>query len=306
MGEFPLIQRLTKGLPGGPPVIKGVGDDCAVLESRPGRYQLFTTDMVIQGIHFEKDKIPLRRIGHKALARNISDIAAMGGYPTYALVALSVPRNEPLRSVQEIYTGLKACAKKADVLIVGGDTGCDRSIHVTVSLLGEVEKQNLVLRSGARPGDSLFVTGALGGSIRRKHYMFEPRLPESRFLARHFPVRAMIDVSDGLAQDLAHILKASSAGCVLNSENVPLSRDARALSQGSRDRALDRALYDGEDFELLFTLAPRHEARLERRWKELFRTRLTKIGTVTQKKSIIMKDQDGREKRCGLKGFRHF
>ncbi|MDE2027389.1 MAG: thiamine-phosphate kinase [Candidatus Omnitrophica bacterium] len=286
LGEFGLIETLKKHAPVSKAVIKGIGDDAAVLPYSQSRYLLFTTDMLAEGIHFTRRMAP-QAIGHKAMACNISDIAAMGGYPTFAVVSIGVPKALPVRFVKEIYQGMERLAKAFNVSIVGGDTIKSDKIVINVALLGLVEKKNLVTRSGARPEDWIFVTGALGGSLKSGHHLnFTPRLDQARFLVRKFKPSAMIDISDGLSGDLGHILKASGVGAFLDYHLIPRNKGA----------ALPQALNDGEDFELLFTL-PAKRAYALMTWQD--RQRLMyfyPIGTIT----------DNVNKRPDAKSFAHF
>ncbi len=252
LGEFGLIDKIRKYAPMTSSVVKGIGDDTAVLRHTKDKYLLFTTDMLIEGVHFAR-RMGGGPIGHKALACSISDIAAMGGVPTHAIVSLGVGPKTPLRFVEDMYKAMGALAKYFGVSIVGGDTVRSDKVVINVALLGEVEKKHIVTRSGARSGDWIFVTGTLGRSLATgKHLNFIPRLKEARFLVKNFKPSAMIDISDGLAGDLNHILKASRAGVRLWDNAVPLTKGA----------TLAQALTDGEDFELLFTLKESDAMRL--------------------------------------------
>jgi thiamine-monophosphate kinase len=233
MNEFELIQLLTRSLPVNESVVVGPGDDCAVLEyGGSGRQLLFKTDAVVEGVHFTADTPP-EKIGRKALARCLSDIAAMAGTPTAALVTLGLPREFKPEFVERIYAGMSALARQHGVAIVGGETTLNpERILISVALLGSVAKGKAVLRSGARAGDAIFVTGELGGSFAGKHLDFEPRLAEARWLAEHFNIHAMIDLSDGLAGDLRHVLKASVGGAELLKSALPISRAAKERSRG--------------------------------------------------------------------------
>src|SRR5216117_1995450 len=210
MNEFELIQRLTRALPTNESVVVGPGDDCAVLEvGAPDRLLLFKTDAVVAGIHF-RNGTPPERIGHKALARCLSDIAAMAGTPTAALVTVGLPRDFDAAFVEAIYTGMNALARRHNVAIVGGETTTNpERVLLSVAMIGFAPRGKVLLRSGAKAGDAIFVTGELGSSLAGKHLDFEPRLIEARWLAEHFPVHALMDISDGLECDLRHILKAS-------------------------------------------------------------------------------------------------
>ena len=246
LGEFGLIDALKKFAPVSKAVIKGIGDDAAVLPYNKNKYLLLTTDMLAEDAHFTR-RMPPQAIGHKALACNISDIAAMGGWPTFAVVSIGVPKNLSVSFIKEVYKGIQRTAKAFNVSIVGGDTIKTDKIVINVALLGLVEKKYLVTRDGAKAGDWIFVTGPLGGSLKSgRHLNFTPRLAQARFLVENFKPNAMMDISDGLAGDLNHILKASKVGARLDHASIPRHKGV----------SLSQALNDGEDFELLFTLSP--------------------------------------------------
>ncbi|MDE2231415.1 MAG: thiamine-phosphate kinase [Candidatus Omnitrophica bacterium] len=271
IGEFGLIKALKKLVPVSQEVIKGIGDDAAVLPYNKREYLLLTTDMLAEGVHFTR-RMPPEGIGHKALACNISDIAAMGGRPTFAVVSIGVPGNLPVDFIKDVYRGMERTAKDFGVSIVGGDTIKSGKIVVNVALLGRVEKKNLVTRGGAKPGDWIFVTGPLGGSLKSgRHLKFVPRLGPARFLVERFTPHAMIDISDGLAGDLGHILEASRAGARLDYDCIPRHKGV----------SLAQALNDGEDFELLFTLGTRQAQALmdwQARQKSFY---FYPVGTIT-------------------------
>ncbi|MGH7991818.1 MAG: thiamine-phosphate kinase, partial [Limisphaerales bacterium] len=210
MNEFDLITKLTKSLPTNQSVLTGAGDDCAVLDfGLPGKLFLFKTDAIVEGIHFTKETAP-EKIGRKALARCLSDIAAMAGTPTAALVTIGLPENFEPEFVAKIYDGLNALAEKFGVAIVGGETTANpERIFISIALLGTVSRGKQILRSGAKVGDAIFVTDELGGSLAEKHLGFEPRIVEAHWLAENFLIHAMIDLSDGLVGDLRHVLRAS-------------------------------------------------------------------------------------------------
>ncbi len=252
LGEFGLIAKIRKYAPMTSSVVKGIGDDTAVLRHAKDKYLLFTTDMLVEGTHFMR-RMGAAGIGHKALACSISEIAAMGGVPTHAVVSLGVGPKTPLRFVEEMYKAMGILSKRFGVSIVGGDTVRSDKIIINVALLGEVAKKYLVTRDKARPGDWIFVTGTLGRSLATgKHLNFTPRIEEARFLVKNFKPSTMMDISDGLAGDLNHVLKASRVGARLWEDAVPRTKGA----------TLAQALTDGEDFELLFTLKESDAMRL--------------------------------------------
>ena len=295
MNEFELIGRLTHGLPGNASVITGVGDDCAVLDlGVPGRYVLFKTDAVVEGIHFTDSATP-EQIGHKALARVLSDFAAMAGTPTAVVITLALPPEFDVARVEGIYAGLNELARRHDVAIVGGETTTNpERMLISIAALGTVEKERCVRRAGAQPGDAIFVTGELGGSLAGRHLEFTPRLAEGRWLAEHFPIHAMIDLSDGLAGDLRHLLVAGGVGAELLQRAVPVSRAAKTRAREGGKPALVAALTDGEDFELLFTAASRDAVRLLDAWKKQFPdVPLTCIGRITAEPGLRMRDERG-------------
>ena len=279
MNEFELIRRLTRSLPVNAAVVTGAGDDCAVLDlGLPDRLLLFKTDAVVEGVHYPPG-VPPEKIGHKALGRCLSDIAAMAGTPTAALVTLGLPPTFDVKFIEGIYAGMTALAQRHDVAIVGGETTTNpERVFISVALLGWMPRGKVALRSGAKPGDALFVTGELGGSLAGKHLDFEPRLAEARWLAEHFSIHAMLDLSDGLAGDLRHLLTAGGVGAELLKTAVPVSRAARenARKSSSAKPAFAAALTDGEDFELLFgrgrrAAAGRVEAGISKTAPELHR-----------------------------------
>jgi thiamine-monophosphate kinase len=297
VNEFDLINLLTRSLPANSSVVTGAGDDCAVLDlDLHDRCLLFKTDAVVEGIHFTTDAPP-EKIGHKALARCLSDIAAMAGTPTAAVVTIALPRKHDPKVLEGIYSGMNALARHYDVAIVGGETTTNpERLLISVALVGSVPRGKAVLRSGARAGDAIFVSGDLGGSLSGKHLEFEPRLAEAGWLAQNFQIHSMIDLSDGLAGDLRHILRASNVGAELLSSAIPISPVARRLAkaESSQKPPLLAALTDGEDFELLFTLSARDAVPLLDAWKKEFpRLRLSCIGKITASQGIALRDKTG-------------
>lgn len=309
MKEFELIEKLARSLPTNKSVVTGCGDDCAVIDlGLPNKLLLFKTDAIVEGIHFKIDAPP-EKIGHKALARCLSDIAAMGGTPTTALITIALPKMYDPAFIEGIYSGINALARKHDVAISGGETTTNpERILLSVALLGTVPRGKAVLRSGAEPGDAIFVTGELGGSIASRHLDFEPRLTEGRWLADHFHLHAMIDLSDGLAGDLRHILKASRVGAELLTTSIPISRVAKLASKAESPAKppLLAALTDGEDFELLFTVAPKDAVALLDSWKKQFpKLALTCIGKITAGEGITLRDKTG-ARPLKAHGYEHF
>lgn len=298
IGEIVLIKRLAKNFRLDKSVVKGSGDDTAVIKWTKNKYMLFTCDMVIEDVHFSRKKATPFQIGWKALGRNLSDIAAMGGVPRYAVVSLGISSDKNVSIAEGICKGIKILADRFGVNIVGGDMAESKKIIIDISVVGEVEKNKVVLRSGAKIGDLIMVTGSLGGSIKGKHLSFTPRVKEARSMLKHFKINSMIDISDGLALDLYRITKASGTGACIYEESIPLSKDAARLSN---------ALYDGEDYELLFTLNPREAERLLKSNFSRAGTRVSLIGEITDKiygYKIIR--EDGVEEDLKIKGYTHF
>lgn len=290
-------------------VVVGAGDDCAVLDlGIPGQWLLFKTDAVVEGIHFDEKASP-EQIGRKALARCLSDIAAMAGTPTAALITLALPKTFDGGFLEKIYEGMNQLAAEHGVAIVGGETTTNpERILISISLLGTVAKEKCVLRSGAKAGDAVFVSGELGGSLSARHFNFEPRLNEARWLAGNFAVHSMIDVSDGLAGDLRHLLQASHVGAELRASAIPISRAARlqARAESSAKPPLLAALTDGEDFELLFTISSREAVLLLDAWKKQFpKVRLSCIGKITESLGLHLRDEKG-VRLLSAHGYVHF
>ena len=309
MNEFELIEKLTRSLPVNKSVVAGAGDDCAALDiGLPGKLLLFKTDAVVEGIHFTRDTPP-EKVGRKALARCLSDIAAMAGTPTAAVVTIALPKDFETSVVEKIYAGLNLLASEHGVAIVGGETTTNpERILISVAMIGFVPREKIVLRSGAKVGDAIFVTGELGGSLAGRHLDFEPRLTEARWLAEKFSIHSMIDLSDGLAGDLRHILTASKVGAELLADAVPISRSAKKnfKSEGAKKPPLLAALTDGEDFELLFTVASRDAVALLDAWKEKFPgVKLSCVGKITAGTGISIRDKKG-AMQLQAHGYVHF
>ena len=326
IGEVGLIARLSRRLPRSTDVAVGVGDDAAVLGPPSRARLLFACDMLVEGTHFllappsssrgkrwaGRGRIPARWIGWKALAVNVSDIAAMGGVPRWAVVSLGLPPATPLRFADELYAGLSRCAQRFGVSIVGGDTVRASRIVIDVAILGTVAAGRAILRSGAAPGDVLFVTGRLGGSSESgRHARFVPRLAESHALLRRVRVRAMMDLSDGLASDLWQMSRASGVRLRVEASRVPVAGAARRCRRrGCRCRVarnlgpVYHALMDGEDFELLFAVRPRDVARVPRRLRGCL---VTPIGrAVSRGVGVELVHPDGRVRPLLPTGFKHF
>ncbi len=271
--EDAVVEALLSGVPTGRQVVVGPGDDCAAVKVPGAKHLLLLkTDCVVEGVHYLPDH-DSARVGWKTLCRAVSDIGAMGGEPQYALVNVFSPRDASLAYWKDFYKGLSKAARRFGVGIVGGETSSAPLAAVSLSLVGRVEPHRLLTRSGGRPGDRLFVTGRLGGSIAGHHLDFVPRVPEGRWLSAHGSVHAMMDLSDGLAADLPRLARASRCGFDLDPASLPRRRGC----------TIEQALGDGEDYELLLAVAPRRAEKLQADWKRRFpRVPLTAIGRLTK------------------------
>ncbi len=257
IGEDALVQRLTAGLVFDSSVLVPPGDDCAVVQPLPGHLvQLLKTDVIVEAIHFTRD-MPAQLIGRKALARAISDIAAMAGVPEHALVTLVLPGDLSLEWVENMNLGLRDIATQYGVNLVGGETSRGSQIVIAITLTGSVEAACQVLRSGGRAGDCLLVTGLLGGSFASgRHLSFEPRVAQAQWLMQHAEIHAMMDLSDGLGTDLPRLANASGLGFILHEAALPC---AAGCSQ-------KQAWSDGEDYELLLAVPALQVAELLPQW----------------------------------------
>ena len=252
LGEVGLIERLRRRLARPPSVKVGIGDDAAVVRGAGGDWWLLASDMLVEGVHFRRGRVPAQWIGWKALACNVSDIAAMGGVPRWAVVSLGLPATTSVAFVEAVYAGLERCARRFGMAIVGGDTVRAPQLIVDVAIVGSVTPAHVVRRSGARVGDQLYVTGRLGDSYRSgRHARFMPRVREAQTLVRRLRLHAMMDLSDGLASDLWQMSRASGVRLRIHAARIPRAPTA----------SLRQALMDGEDFELLFAVSPQAARR---------------------------------------------
>ncbi len=293
LGEFGLIKRIQKKLAVDSSVLKGSGDDCAVIAYTKTQNMLLTCDMLVEGVDFRRSDNPAL-VGRKALAVSLSDIAACSGLPRYALVSLGARKDTPVAYIDKLLGGMRSLAREYAVNIVGGDLSRSPRTIIDVALVGVVAKNKLTLRSAARKGDIIFVTGTLGSARCGKHFAFTPRLKVARRLAGKVAVHAMIDVSDGLAQDLGHILSASGKGAVIYESLLPKDRKCRSLND---------VLYYGEEFELVFTVSA-SDAKKIISDRELS---VHPIGEIVDAaRGLTLVDKQLRERKIQPKGFRHF
>jgi thiamine-monophosphate kinase len=301
VGEFGLIAWIRERSRAGDQVALGIGDDCASLRFRTGSEVLVTTDMLMDGRHFRLGETNPEAIGYKALAVNLSDIAAMAGVPVAAFVAVALPRNSAVPIAQGLLAGMKPLLEKFGVSLAGGDTNAwDGPLVVTVTLLGETTPFGAVRRSGAKAGDAILVTGPLGGSLLGRHLRPSPRIDEALAIHQTTQLHAMIDISDGLASDLGHILEESGGlGATLDASSIPIHDDARR----SGGDPLERALHDGEDFELCFTLSQDEANRLLA--SPPGGVELSQVGTIEAEPGLRLRHPDGTIIPLVARGFDH-
>jgi thiamine-monophosphate kinase len=272
--EDEIIERLCSQLKQCNDVIVGPGDDCAVTQLENGSLQLHKTDCVVEGVHFYPDE-QAERVGWKAVARVVSDMAAMGGTPNTMLVTLILRSNTELSWVESLYKGMQKCANAFDFSIVGGETSAapeGSANMISIAGTGSVSKEQLTLRSTAQVADTIFVTGALGGSIAGKHLDFTPRLSEALWLTQHCQPSSMMDLSDGLAKDLPRLAKLSDVGFRIDPNKLPLTEGC----------TVQQALSDGEDYELLFTIPANKVDHLIASWPAEL-TAISQIGVIKKR-----------------------
>ncbi|MFQ5561665.1 MAG: thiamine-phosphate kinase [Nitrospinota bacterium] len=328
-GEFDFIKLLSSVCKDdlGSALLCGIGDDCAGYSAAEGRMQIVTTDAMIEGVHFSFDYFSLEQLGAKLATINLSDIAAMGGEARYALVSLSCPLEFSFQRLLRIYDGLTGTLKKYGVCIVGGNTSKSLSgVSLHVTLIGDVEQKRALFRSGARPGDSIFVTGTLGDAsagfellqngarqgsfanvsrLIEKHLCPTPRILEGKVLSASSLLSSMMDVSDGLSSDLTRICEMSRVGAVINEELLPLSDELIQYAKTRKRSPSAYALHGGEDYELLFT-APQAqvESLLSLAGKE--KIDVTRIGTISTKPKLELMNKFGKPRPLKPEGHDHF
>ena len=333
LGEFGLIEKIRKSSsPSSPAVVIGIGDDTAALRIAPATLLLATTDMLIEGVHFDLSYTDFYSLGWKSAAVNLSDIAAMGGVPRFCLTSLGIPSRISVERISDFYRGFNALARTHKTILAGGDTCFSRnSLVISVTVLGEAKKRTVLTRSGARRGDKIFVTGTLGDSgagleilksgvrdnkrekrdegretrdvknLIQKHLRPAPRVAEGRKIALAGCASSMIDISDGLSSDLAHICGASGVGALLFSDAIPLSESLLKSSAQLSKPPLHYALSGGEDYELLFTVPPEKIKKLH-----TLGIALTEIGEVTRTRKMLIVDVRGKRKPLKATGYNHF
>ncbi len=316
-GEFDLIAWIAARVAETartPAALLGIGDDCAILRAPASRELLVSTDMLLDGRHFVLARDGPEAAGRKAIAANISDIAAMAGLPLAAVVAVALPRQDTFSLGQKILEGMIEPALRFGVALVGGDTTAwDGPLALSVTILGEATARGAVRRTGARPGDAVVVTGPLGGSILGRHLRPEPRVFEAISIHQRADIHAMIDITDGFVADLGHLLEARSdavagtlrgpLGADLDASRIPIHDDARRLAAQTGRDPLDHALHDGEDFELCLALDPTDLASIRAADPAL---PLFYVGTISGEPGIRLRRDDGTTVALEPHGFDHF
>jgi thiamine-monophosphate kinase len=302
--EFGLIEWIRRRAAAREGVPLGIGDDCAAL--RLAGEALVTTDMLMDGRHFRLGEATPDQVGYKALAVNLSDIAAMAGRPVAAFVAVALPKDNAGAIARGLWEGMRPLAERFGVALAGGDTNAwDGPLVICITVVGEATARGAVRRSGAKPGDALLVTGPLGGSLLGRHLRPRPRVAEALAIHEAVDVHAMIDISDGLAADLGHVLEESGGlGAVIDEGAIPVHEDAVAIARDDGRPPVEHALHDGEDFELLLAVAPDDADRLLAGTPPGCEA-LRRIGVVSDRPGLRLRSADGAERVIEPRGFDH-
>jgi thiamine-monophosphate kinase len=330
VGEWKVIELLKRKYSRRVSAVPiGIGDDTAMIRPAAGRQLLITTDLLVEGVDFDLAWTDFRQIGHKAMAANLSDMASMGGIPRYALVGAAFPGKTSFEAVRSIYRGLNDLGRRYGVLLIGGDTSASpRHIMVAVTLIGEIDRPEVIRRSGSRPGDRIFVTGSLGEAragleilkrrrrrgrlsranlalVRRQLFPI-PRIREARLLAGRRLATSMIDISDGLSSDLHHLCASGGVGAEIDLARLPLSKALRDYANKAGTDPHRYALDGGEEFELLFTVRPSRTGEIGK-LRASGKLRAVMIGEITQKRAgVTLRDLRHRRKRLVARGYEHF
>ena len=332
--EFDLIRALKRRYrASGAGIVRGIGDDAAVIALGRNRHCLFTTDLLAEGIHFERHAAAFTDIGYRAAIANLSDIAAMGGTPEYVLVSLALPRNATGRQVRQFYDGMMAACRPYRVQLIGGDTSASKGgWFVNIVLIGSSHSRRILFRSGARAGDDLYFTGTIGDSraglqvlqqtrhggpsrsltaadrrfLVERHLRPSARIHEGRWLAEAAWATAAIDLSDGLSGDLRHLCEQSGVGALVELAALPISPACRRHALSRKQDPATFGLAGGEDYELLFTVPARHRVSFERA-SATRHLRVTRVGRITPAKhGLYVVRPDGRLRPLPWSSYEHF
>ncbi|MGD2098553.1 MAG: thiamine-phosphate kinase [Desulfobacterales bacterium] len=328
IGEFGFIKKISRGCLIRPDtIVKAIGDDAAAFRSDPEKLTLITTDLLVERIHFLREGISGFDLGYKALAVNLSDIAAMGGTAREAFISIAIPDDCQLDYLDDVYNGIKDLAARYDVNVLGGDTTRSKiDLIINIVVQGDVPETEILCRDAARPADTIFTTGFLGDSkaglhlilnqitadsqefksLLKAHNSPQPHLREGRFLARRAGVHAAIDTSDGLSSDLGHIAEESKVGARLYADKIPISPSLKDFCARFDFDPVDYALSGGEDYTLLCTIAPDRAEDIAQDFEKKFKRTLFAIGEVTADKQLTLIDPDGKTKPITLTGWDHF
>lgn len=292
MNEFGLIEKIKKLNPHySQNIVVGIGDDAAVIKTDKNKLLLVTCDTQVENVHFARGDYTPSEIGQRAVAVNVSDIAAMGGVPKHILVSLILPKKTPEFFVKKLYDGISTACKKYKIDVIGGNISAGPAIIVDITMLGVVKKKNLVLRSGAKVGDLVLVTGILGKETK----IPIARINEAQILSKSGKITAMIDISDGISSDIGHICTQSNVGVKLYAAKIPYSKKMN----------YEDAINRGEDYELLFTANPRDAEFLKQIVEKKCNTKISIIGKITKEKRVLVVP-DGKEIKLEPKGWDHF
>lgn len=322
IGEFGLIDLIKgKTRSQDKSVLVNIGDDAAVIEPSKDKVLIFTTDTLVEKVHFDLKYFSSEQVGWKAMAANLSDIAAMGGLPKFALVTVGLTKSVPVENVIAIYDGMTDIAKRYKCKVIGGDTTFSpQGIFISIALLGEVEKKFLVKRTGAKKGDLICVTGDLGEAqagleflkknlpkkspLVKKHLNPFPRIDEARALVKNLKISSMIDISDGLSSELFHLTEENNLGAIIHEDKIPISRGCISLANSLRKSPLKWALSSGEEYELLFTINKKELPSLEKVKRKI---RISVIGEMLDRKEgVMLQKRSGKKRKLTKSGFKHF
>jgi len=328
LGEFGLIELFRGGWPPDPAeVVRGIGDDCAVIDTGGSTLLLLTTDMLVEDVHFRLETFTPYQLGVRSIAVNLSDIAAMGGTPTFSVMSIGSPATMEVAFMEQFIQGYRDCSLRYGSHLLGGDTvSSSGPLVINVVQLGVVPPEQVLYRNGAREGDSIFVSGPLGDSkaglelllhpevvlspeekeyLVRRHLTPEPCIKLGRFLAQSGVVNAAMDLSDGISSDLTHICRESGVGARIIADKLPISDSCRRTAELLKEDALSWALFGGEDFELLFTVASHHAPALATAVEAELGVKLVEVGSVVKRKGVELLKNGGIRDITG-QGYRHF